>query len=147
MQARPFISLTRTTGRAGDRRGTAGSTGAGRCWWETPDTDDVVLVSPIILYDHPRSRAESPGDLFDATEIDEILTLRIMTLTDDEKEEARATDPRAAALVDRVDTMPARRTWRGFTAHVREPPSGARQAPAPGDEADCPGGIPLRTPR
>ena len=45
--------------------------------------------------------------LFDATEIDEILTLRTMTLTEEEKREARATDPRAAEIIDRVDTMPA----------------------------------------
>ena len=49
---------------------------------------------------------ESPGDLHDAAEIDEILTLRTMLLTDEEKREARATDPRAAAILDRVDTMP-----------------------------------------
>ncbi|RSM41855.1 hypothetical protein DMA12_23180 [Amycolatopsis balhimycina DSM 5908] len=66
----------------------------------------VMLASPIILYDAPAIAPESPGDLFDGTEIDEILTLRTMTLTDEEKREARATDPRAAAIVDRVDTMP-----------------------------------------
>ncbi|GAB3138597.1 hypothetical protein GCM10027258_16060 [Amycolatopsis stemonae] len=66
----------------------------------------VVLASPIILYDDPAIAEESPGDLFDGTEIDEILTLRTLTLTDEEKREARATDPRAAAIVDRVDTMP-----------------------------------------
>ncbi|GIG56280.1 hypothetical protein Lfu02_06520 [Longispora fulva] len=68
---------------------------------------EVVLSSPIILYDHPHIAPESPGDLFDALEIDEILTLRTMTLTDAEKREARATDDRAAAILDRVDTMPA----------------------------------------
>jgi hypothetical protein len=67
---------------------------------------DAVLSSPIILYDHPTIAPESPGDLFDATEIDEILTLRTMALTEDEKREARATDERAAAIIDRVDTMP-----------------------------------------
>jgi hypothetical protein len=67
---------------------------------------DVLLCSPIILYDHPKIAPESPGDLHDATEIDEILSLRTMTLTEDEKREARATDPRAAAIVDRVDAMP-----------------------------------------
>lgn len=72
-----------------------------------PDgTRDLVLASPIILYDHPRVAPESPGDLHDASEIDEILSLRTLTLTDDEKQEARATDPRAAAIVDRVDSMP-----------------------------------------
>jgi len=70
----------------------------------SPD-DDVVLSSPITLYDHPAVAPESPGDLYDSTEIDEILALRILTLTDDEKAEARATDPRAAAIVDRVDDM------------------------------------------
>ncbi|MGH2534864.1 MAG: hypothetical protein ACRDJW_21600 [Thermomicrobiales bacterium] len=68
---------------------------------------DLMLSSPIILYDYPTIAPESPGDLFDATEIDEILTLRTMSLTEDEKREARATDPRAAAIIDRVDTMPA----------------------------------------
>jgi hypothetical protein len=67
---------------------------------------NVFLVSPIILYDYPTIAPESPGDLFDGTEIDEILTLRTMTLTDEEKAEARATDPRARKLMDRVDSMP-----------------------------------------
>ena len=67
---------------------------------------DAMLSSPIILYDHPTIAPESPGDLFDATEIDEILTLRTMALTEDEKREARATDERAAAIIDRVDNMP-----------------------------------------
>ena len=67
---------------------------------------DVVLSSPIIMYDHPGVAPESPGDLFDAGEIDEILSLRTLTLTDEEKREARATDPRARAIVDRVDALP-----------------------------------------
>jgi hypothetical protein len=67
---------------------------------------DAMLSSPIILYDHPTIAPESPGDLFDSTEIDEILTLRTMALTEDEKREARATDERAAAIIDRVDGMP-----------------------------------------
>jgi hypothetical protein len=66
---------------------------------------DLVLSAPIILYDHPAVAPESPGDLFDATEIDEILTLRILTLTDEEKREARATDPRVAALLDRAERL------------------------------------------
>jgi hypothetical protein len=74
--------------------------------WPVLLDDDVVLSSPIILEDRPRIAPESPGDLFDATEIDEILSLRTMTLTDEEKREARATDPRAAEIIDRVDAMP-----------------------------------------
>ncbi len=67
----------------------------------------VVLSSPIILYDHPELAPESPGELYDGTEIDEILTLRTLALSDAEKQEARATDPRAAALIDRVESMDA----------------------------------------
>ncbi|MFJ4537264.1 hypothetical protein ACIP39_15050 [Streptomyces tibetensis] len=73
---------------------------------EAGDTGRVLLSAPIILPDHPQVAPESPGDLHDAAEIDEILTLRTMLLTDEEKREARATDPRAAAILDRVDTMP-----------------------------------------
>jgi hypothetical protein len=70
-----------------------------------PGRRDAVLSSPIILYDHPRIAPESPGDLHDGTEIDEILSLRTLTLTDEEKDEARATDPRAARIIDRVDAL------------------------------------------
>ena len=69
---------------------------------EAGDTS-TVLSSPIILYDYPAVAAQSPGDMCDATEIDEILALRILTLTDDEKRLARSTDPRAAAIVDRIE--------------------------------------------
>jgi hypothetical protein len=67
--------------------------------------DDVVLCSPIILYDRPEIAPESAGPLFDATEIDEILVLRTLALGDAEKDEARRTDPRARELIDRVDGM------------------------------------------
>ncbi len=66
----------------------------------------VVLSSPITLYDYPEIAPESDGDMFDSTEIDEILALRVLTLTDEEKHEARGTDERAAAIIDRVDAMP-----------------------------------------
>ncbi len=68
---------------------------------------DIVLSSPIILYDHPEVAPESPGELYDGLEIDEILTLRTLALSDDEKLQARATDARAAALIDRVEAMDA----------------------------------------
>jgi hypothetical protein len=67
---------------------------------------DAVLSSPIILYDYPEIAPESAGDLFDATEIDEILSLRIMTLTDEEKKEIRAGDDRARAILERTEQMP-----------------------------------------
>lgn len=107
-----------------------------RCWpvlAGPPGAADVVLGAPIILYDHPRIASQSPGALFDSTEIDEILTLRVMTMTDAEKAEARATDPRAAEIVDRCDAMSA----AGLSdLH------GARLDPSPrrGSGADDPGG-------
>jgi hypothetical protein len=66
---------------------------------------DTLLSSPIILYDHPRVAPESAGDLFDATEIDEILSLRVLTLSDDEKRQIAAGDPRVRALLARVDGL------------------------------------------
>ena len=65
----------------------------------------LMLVSPIILYDHPEIAEQSEGALYDSTEIDEILTLRVMTMTDEEKAAARATDPLAAQIIDRCDSM------------------------------------------
>jgi hypothetical protein len=77
-----------------------------RAWPVLVGDPSTVLCSPIILYDYPTIADESAGNLFDGTEIDEILTLRTMTLTDDEKRAARATDPLAAELIDRVDHLP-----------------------------------------
>ena len=68
-------------------------------------SEDVMLSSPIILYDHPEVAEQSPGDLYDSLEIDEILALRVMTLTDEEKSEARGTDSRAAAIIERCDGL------------------------------------------
>jgi hypothetical protein len=66
---------------------------------------DTMLSAPIILYDYPQIAPESPGDLFDSTEIDEILTLRIMTLTDDEKAAMAAVDERARAVLARTESL------------------------------------------
>jgi len=71
-----------------------------------PDRHDVLLSSPVTLYDYAEVAPESAGEFFDSTEIDEMLALRVMTLTDEEKREARGTDPRAAAIVERCDIMP-----------------------------------------
>jgi hypothetical protein len=65
----------------------------------------TVLATAIILYDFPALSPETPCDFYDATEIDEILGLRVLTLTEEEKSEARATDPRAAAVVERAEAM------------------------------------------
>jgi hydrogenase maturation protease len=51
-------------------------------------------------------------------EIDEILALRVLTLTDEEKAEARGTDPRAAGILDRVDAMPPE-VWSRLHGAIR----------------------------
>ncbi|MEU6577612.1 hypothetical protein [Streptomyces sp. NPDC046805] len=103
-------------------------------------TGALLLSAPIILPDHPQVAPESPGDLHDAAEIDEILTLRTMLLTDEEKREARATDPRAAAILDRVDTMP-QEVFARLHGAVRSlapvTPAGPAATPVP-DFADRP---------
>jgi hydrogenase maturation protease len=64
---------------------------------------DLILSSPIILYDYPQVAPESPGDWFDATEIDEMLDLRTRTLTDNEKHWMRSVDEHARRLLERTE--------------------------------------------
>ncbi len=66
---------------------------------------NCLLSSPIILYDYPQIAQESAGDLFDGGEIDEILTLRIMTLTDEEKREMRGLDDRVRKMLERTENL------------------------------------------
>jgi len=79
----------------------------------------TVLSSPIILYDYPQIAPESPGDLFDGTEIDEILALRIMTMTDAEKDEMRNGDERARKILERTEALPME-TLRKLHGTLRE---------------------------
>ena len=125
-----FVSLLDPPDDAAERRGPAGATAP------TPSgrERDVVLSSPIILYDHPEVADQSPGDLFDAIEIDEILALRVMTLTDAEKAEARGTDPAPPPSSTAVTPCPPRR-WAASTArcarwsrHGRPTPATVRRA-------------------
>jgi len=67
----------------------------------------MMLSSPIILYDYPVNAPQSEGDKFDGTEVDELLNLSILTMSDAEKAEARATDPRARRLIDNAQAMSA----------------------------------------
>ncbi|MFD5074192.1 hypothetical protein [Streptomyces sp. NPDC058371] len=98
-----------------------------------PGRADLVLSSPIILEDHPAIAPESPGALYDATEIDEILALRTAALTDEEKREARGTDERAAAVIDLADSMPAEVLERlhGAVRSLREMTGPGSAATAP----------------
>ncbi|MBK3633752.1 hypothetical protein JHN52_12490 [Streptomyces sp. MBT97] len=98
---------------------------------------DLVLSSPIILEDHPAIAPESPGALYDATEIDEILALRTAALTDEEKREARGTDERAAAVIELADSMPAEVLERlhGAVRSLREVTGPAAPHPAAAEAA------------
>jgi hypothetical protein len=87
---------------------------------------DTMLSSPIILYDYPQVAAESPGDFFDGTEMDEMLTLRILTLTDDEKRSMAAVDERARGLLARTEML-AREQLHGLHGTVRRPRSLAEE--------------------
>jgi hypothetical protein len=78
---------------------------------ETGDRS-TMLSSPIILYDYPKIAPESPGQLFDGTEIDEILTLRVMTMTDAEKAEMRQSDERARQILERTESLPEDQLWK-----------------------------------
>ncbi|WP_347906078.1 hypothetical protein [Pseudomonas purpurea] len=71
----------------------------------SPGARDILLSSPIILYDYPHVAPESAGEFFDSTEIDEILSLRILAMTDGEKREMAALDPRTAALLSRTEAL------------------------------------------
>jgi hypothetical protein len=72
-----------------------------------PGERSTVLAAPIVLYDYPQIAPESPGDFFDATEIDEMLVLNVLGLTDDERREMAASDPRAREIVERCARLSA----------------------------------------
>jgi hypothetical protein len=71
-----------------------------------PGQRTMLLCSPIILYDYPQIAPESAGDFFDGTEMDEMLALRVLTLTDEEKKEIRDGDDRAAKILERTEALP-----------------------------------------
>lgn len=91
----------------------------------------MMLSSPIILYDYPQIAPESPGNLFDSTEIDEILSLRILTLTDEEKREMAGASEQARTLLERTESL-APADWARLHGALRRPqpqPNGLK----PGD--------------
>ena len=138
-----FISMTDPPEWASQEVGACQNTG---CWPVLAgqgDSRQVMLAAPIILPDHPEVAQESAGELYDGTEIDEILTLRTLALSDQEKAAARATDPRAAALIDRVDAMdaPTMERLHGTIRAMSGPRRPAGRPPGPADGAlDGPAG-------
>ena len=76
------------------------------------DNRSMLLSAPIILYDYPQIAPESPGNYFDGTEIDEMLALRVRTLTEREKQEVRLTDEQTQSLLERSDGLPVEHLWK-----------------------------------
>ena len=98
-----FVSLTDPPDALHDAAAACRNEG---CWpvlVGEPGDRGTMLASPIILEDHPRIAPESPGDLFDGGEIDQMLVLNILSLTDEEKAEMRDTDPRAREILERTE--------------------------------------------
>jgi hypothetical protein len=85
---------------------------------------DTLLAAPIILYDHPEIAPESPGDFFDGTEIDELLTLRLLTLTNSEKQDIAAAGGPARELLERTEALGIERLRNLHGAMVRLHPKG-----------------------
>jgi hydrogenase maturation protease len=102
-----FVSLIDPPERFRDAAAACHNAGAWPVLVGEPGERDAMLSSPIILYDYPQVAEESPGDLFDGAEIDEILTLRILTMTDDEKQEMRQSGDRARQILERTEALPA----------------------------------------
>lgn len=103
---------------------------------------DAVLASPIILPDYPVVAPESPGDFFDGGEIDEMLHLHILALTDDEKAEMRATDPRTREMLDRTTGLAEDRV-RALHGTFRDGATGDPTTRPPGTQGQ---GAPVRPP-
>jgi hypothetical protein len=100
-----FVSLLDPPPQLKEAAGNCQNVGAWPVLMGEEGERDCMLAAPIILYDYPKVAEESPHDLYDCTEIDEILTLRILTLSDAEKEEIRRSGGRELRLLDRVESL------------------------------------------
>jgi hypothetical protein len=126
VQGAEFVSLLEPPEHLSDLASRCENVGTWPVLVGEPGQRDTMLSSPIILYDYPRIAPESPGPLFDGTEIDEILTLRIMTLTDEEKLEMANGDERAREILERTESMPQEQFMK-LHGVLRSPTSQERQ--------------------
>jgi hypothetical protein len=85
-----------------------------------PAARDTMLAAPIILPDYPQVAPESPGEMFDATEIDRLLILNTLSLTPEEQREMRASDPRARDILERCTTLTREELMRLHQGAIRE---------------------------
>ena len=100
-----FISLTDPPERAREQASRCENVGTWPVLVGEEGDRSTVVSSPIILSDYPQVAPESPGDLFDSSEIDQMLVLNILTLTDEEKREMRESDPRAREILERTESL------------------------------------------
>jgi hypothetical protein len=60
---------------------------------------------PRSLSESPAIAPESPGDLFDSAEIDQMLVLNILAMTAEERRDMRDCDPRAREILERTEAL------------------------------------------
>ena len=102
-----FVSLTDPPAQLAPAAAACENLGSWPVLAGPPGATDTILSSPIILEDYPRVADESPGDLFDGGEIDGMLVLNILALTDAEKAEMAAADPRTREILERTEALTA----------------------------------------
>jgi len=100
-----FVSLTDPPGALRAHAAACENVGVWPVLVGPPGERGTLLASPIILEDNPRIAPESPGDLFDGAEIDQMLVLNILSLTDEERAEMRDSDPRTRAILERTEAL------------------------------------------
>lgn len=139
VRAGAFISLTDPPTELASAAATCQNLGLWPVLVGDEGDQSTLLASPIILYDYVKIAPESPGLLFDSGEIDQLLILNTLTLTDAEKAEVRATDPKAREILDRAEALTSQDLTRLHGAlrdfrllRPEEWPAAARSAsPAP----------------
>lgn len=92
----------------------------------TPN-DDTLLGPTIMLPEHPEIAPESVNDFFDGTEIEEALVLHIQALSDQEREEIAAQDPKVREMLARADaTTPQQLMDLHGRVRLEDPPGESR---------------------
>lgn len=68
---------------------------------------NCVLSAPIILYDFPETAENSFDNFFDGLEIDELMVMNLLALTDKEKEEIKNTDAKTRKILEKIEKVSA----------------------------------------
>ena len=118
-QGAQFVSMTDPPEHLREAAGRCRNIGTWPVLVGAPGSREVMLSSRIILEDHPRIAPESPGDLFDGGEIDQLLLLNILALSEEEKREMRASDPRTREILERTQALSPQELMR-LNGAIRE---------------------------